>query len=299
MAIPTDRIVSLEGKTLARKTPKPRLGRRTRITMPMKRKPTPTPCTHTKRGFRTDIPIPSLLLACHESHAVALRFYSRTFGSRDGLDPLIYFSFRTDTLLLDRCPIVDRFLMLNGFIPEDLARIEKLALCSSRWTLPDVLDCTLSLFPSLKTLTIVVSTQNLPSSPTTPLASHANLTFLSDLTYRKYEYLEHEHGGRYCISGYPAVQIDDPVHGPVLAPEYLGLFGNANTPQPPRFRDWSALKLQLRDQSVVPNLRELCYRILTTVEVEELLLEEGTPTCQWESLSPYKVEPMSFKIPQS
>lgn len=51
-------------------------------------------------GYKSTNPVPSVLLACHESFQVASRFYTRVFGSL-GAFPEIWFNVKSDYMYLD------------------------------------------------------------------------------------------------------------------------------------------------------------------------------------------------------
>jgi hypothetical protein len=57
-------------------------------------------------GFKSDLPVPVLLLVCRESHAIASRYYTKTFTCTNGEThiaiPQTYFDYEHDILYLDQ-----------------------------------------------------------------------------------------------------------------------------------------------------------------------------------------------------
>ena len=83
-------------------------------------------------GFKSDCPIPPLLLACHESFKAASRAYTRTFSSLGSL-PQTYFNYALDTLFVDweSCPgsVLEIESLLRSFaFRDEFSKIERLAI---------------------------------------------------------------------------------------------------------------------------------------------------------------------------
>jgi hypothetical protein len=91
-------------------------------------------------GFRTDVPNPSVLLACREAYSVACFYFQRAFSNKTGTSfPEIYFDFANDFLYLgpewvgpgesSRC-YQERitYVLANELHLADLSRIENLAI---------------------------------------------------------------------------------------------------------------------------------------------------------------------------
>ncbi|KAH9207818.1 hypothetical protein DL95DRAFT_395759 [Leptodontidium sp. 2 PMI_412] len=288
LSLPTPRIISLECTRLHLLHPHTRrqqpLSKRIGMKPGSRRRPKPTPTTHsTDYSFRSDSSPPSALLVCRESHAVASRIYVRTFNnsSPNAKDIAeIYFSFTRDILFLDELCLseaprglrrlprkfqrVDLTICLGvdlrGRGPKlsGLENVQHLALrhgvrchnSQQRRSLFTMLARVLPSFPSLRSLTIVGETLELEASknPGSPLRSHAGLEYLSGLEMKS---------GRLYLDG-------------LLVDRRQQWFAR-------RYRDIVGLG-SLRGEignDVVPELRELHWKVLSTGEGRKMILEEA------------------------
>lgn len=86
-------------------------------------------------GYESVTSVPSLLLVCHESNAVAAPHYCRTFSSL-GAKPQTYFNFEQDTLYVASSVFGSfdnvsdtRHAIRDRFTKHELDRVRKLAIC--------------------------------------------------------------------------------------------------------------------------------------------------------------------------
>ncbi|KAK0122406.1 hypothetical protein ONS95_010645 [Cadophora gregata] len=122
------------------------------------------PYLHHMMGFDTDVPTPSLLLACRESYQVASKVYTKSFSALGSIAQT-YFNFKTDTLYLDvqtETPTTESILqdVLPYMCQDELAEVENLAvnrnlLTETMGSYENYLACILYYFKNVKTVYLV------------------------------------------------------------------------------------------------------------------------------------------------
>lgn len=115
-------------------------------------------------GFDTGVPIPSLLLACHESFRVASKVYTKSFSALGSIAQT-YFNFELDTLYLDlRTEAAGVEAIVQDVLPymcqDELAKVEKLAinrdlLTETMGSFENYLACILFFFSNVKTVYLI------------------------------------------------------------------------------------------------------------------------------------------------
>ncbi len=122
------------------------------------------PYLYRMMGFDTDVPLPSLLLACHESFQVASKVYKKSFSAL-GSFAQTYFNFKLDTLYLDlHTEAAGIEAIVQDVLPymchDELAKVEKLSinrdlLAETMGSFENYLACILFFFSNVKTVYLI------------------------------------------------------------------------------------------------------------------------------------------------